>query len=83
MDIKEKGCLDRKGDANTKFFHSFASSRHKGNMIWDIMDEDGVTHMGQNQLMIEQLRTFQTTLNRMTTQGLGITFRGCGTILPF
>jgi hypothetical protein len=37
------------GDLNNKFFHRYASSSRNKNHIWDIVDESGTVHSGQQE----------------------------------
>lgn len=38
------------GDSDTKFFHSFASTRRNFNAIWPLQDENGVWQNKESQL---------------------------------
>jgi hypothetical protein len=38
------------GDLNTRFFHSYASFRRNRKYLWELKDEEGQTHSGQENL---------------------------------
>jgi hypothetical protein len=40
----------KSGDQNTKFFHQFASFRRNHKHIWEVIDEYGKVHFGQEAL---------------------------------
>jgi hypothetical protein len=62
---EEKWCLRsraiwiKSGDKNTKFFHAFASHRRNKNHIWEIRDERGELHSGQDAIKKEAVRYFK------------------------
>jgi hypothetical protein len=47
------------GDRNTIFFHKFASARRNQKHIWEINDESGQNHRGQEALKKEATRYFK------------------------
>jgi hypothetical protein len=38
------------GDQNTKFFHNFASYRRNSKFVWELQDDEGQVHSGQENL---------------------------------
>jgi hypothetical protein len=50
---KSRAIWIKSGDKNTKFFHRFASYRRNKKHIWEIKDEVGLVHTGQEALKDE------------------------------
>jgi hypothetical protein len=51
----------KSGDQNTKFFHQFSSARRNRKQIWEIQDETGQEHSGQEALKFEAVKFFKET----------------------
>jgi hypothetical protein len=47
------------GDQNTKFFHQFSSHRRNQKHIWEILDDTGTLHTGQEELKEEAVKYFK------------------------
>jgi hypothetical protein len=47
------------GDQNTIFFHNFANFRRNKKYIWEIMDEEGNIHLGQQNIKAEAVNYFK------------------------
>jgi hypothetical protein len=47
------------GDRNTNFFHHYASHRKNRKALWEILDENGNSHSGQEDLETEAKRHFK------------------------
>jgi hypothetical protein len=47
------------GDRNTKYFHKFASAKRNQKHIWEIWDDLGQEHRGQEALKAEANRYFK------------------------
>jgi hypothetical protein len=52
------------GDLNTKFFHSFASYRRNHKFIWELQDEEGTVHRGQENLKLAAANYFKDFYNK-------------------
>jgi hypothetical protein len=48
------------GDKNTKYFHNFASHRHNKKHLWEIKDDEGKVHLGQEDIKREAKRHFSS-----------------------
>jgi hypothetical protein len=48
----------KSGDQNTKFFHNFANFRRNHKFVWEIRDELGILHSGQEDLKAEATKYF-------------------------
>ena len=48
------------GDKNTKFFHHFASYRRNKKHIWEVKDQNGATHSGQQAIKDEAINYFKS-----------------------
>jgi hypothetical protein len=46
------------GDQNTKFFHHFASYRRNWKYVWEIRDDSGALHTGQEEIKDEAVKYF-------------------------
>jgi hypothetical protein len=57
---KSRAIWIKSGDKNTKFFHLFASYRRNKKFIWEIKDELGGTHTGQQAIKDEAVRYFKS-----------------------
>jgi hypothetical protein len=51
----------KSSDQNTKFFHHFSSARRNRKQIWEIQDEFGQEHSGQEAIKIEAVKFFKGT----------------------
>jgi hypothetical protein len=51
------------GDKNTKFFHKYVSYRRNKKFIWEIQDESGVTHSGQEAIKTEASKFYKSFFN--------------------
>jgi hypothetical protein len=49
----------KSGDQNTKFFHQFSSFRRNTKHIWEVHDENGQVHSGQEALKKEANRHYK------------------------
>jgi hypothetical protein len=49
----------KSGDQNTNFFHHFASFRRNKKHIWEVQDESGQVHSGNEVILDEALRYFK------------------------
>ena len=47
---KSRAIWIQSNDKNTIFFHRFASHRRNNKNIWEIKDENGMVHIGQEAL---------------------------------
>lgn len=47
------------GDQNTKFFHNYASFRRNSKFLWELKDEEGQTHSGQENLKKSSFHHFK------------------------
>ena len=50
--LKSRALWIEQGDANTKFFHSFASARLNNNTIWELSDGAGNSASSMDQLKL-------------------------------
>jgi hypothetical protein len=50
----------KSGDSNTKFFHSFANFRRNKKIVWEIKDDFGNVHRGQETLKSEATNYFKS-----------------------
>jgi hypothetical protein len=57
----------KSGDQNTKFFHQFASYRRNHKHIWEVIDDHGKVHFGQEALKTEATRYFKKFLRSWDT----------------
>jgi hypothetical protein len=57
---KSRAIWIKSGDKNTKFFHRFASYRRNKKHIWEIKDEAGLVHSGQEALKDEAISFFNS-----------------------
>jgi hypothetical protein len=57
---KSRAIWIKSGDKNTKFFHNFASYRRNKKFLWEIRDEDGNVHTGQEAIKKEVVSYFHT-----------------------
>jgi hypothetical protein len=60
---KSRAIWIKSGDKNTKFFHLFSSYRRNKKFIWEIKDEVGGTHTGQQAIKDEAVRYFKSFFN--------------------
>jgi hypothetical protein len=57
---KSRAIWIKSGDNNTKFFHRFASYRRNKKHLWDITDDDGRVHSGQDAIKNEVVSYFHS-----------------------
>jgi hypothetical protein len=57
---RSKAIWIKSGDHNTNFFHQFASHRRNNKHIWEILDENGLVHSGQEALKKEASSHFKS-----------------------
>jgi hypothetical protein len=50
----------KSGDQNTKFFHNFANFRRNRKFVWEIRDDLGILHSGQEDLKTEATKYFKS-----------------------
>ena len=50
----------KRGDKSTKYFHHFASYRRNKKFIWEIKDETGGIHTGQEAIKEEAHKFFKS-----------------------
>jgi hypothetical protein len=55
---RSKAIWIKSGDQNTIFFHHFASSKRNSKHIWEVLDENGQVHFGQDAIKKEVTRHF-------------------------
>jgi hypothetical protein len=60
---KSRAIWIKSGDRNTKFFHHYASYRRNKKFIWEINDEEGKVHSGQQAIKDEAVRHFNSFFN--------------------
>jgi hypothetical protein len=60
---KSQAIWIKSGDKNTKFFHHYASYRRNKKFIWEIKDEAGKVHLGQQAIKDEAVRHFRSFFN--------------------
>jgi hypothetical protein len=60
---KSRAIWIKSGDRNTKFFHLYASHRRNKKFIWEINDEKGNVHSGQQAIKEEAVRHFSSFYN--------------------
>jgi hypothetical protein len=60
---KSRAIWIKSGDRNTKFFHLYASHRRNKKFIWEINDEKGKVHSGQQAIKEEAVRHFSSFFN--------------------
>jgi hypothetical protein len=58
--LKSRATWIKSGDKNTKYFHQFASYRRNKKHLWEVKDESGLAHYGQDAIKIEAQRYFST-----------------------
>jgi hypothetical protein len=57
---KSRAIWIKSGDKNTKFFHRFTSYRRNKKYIWEVKDENGGTHSGQQAIKDEAIKYFKS-----------------------
>jgi hypothetical protein len=67
METAEQSHLDKKWRSKYKFFHHFASSRRNSKHIWEVLDENGQVHFGQEALKKEATRHYNFFLRKWNT----------------
>jgi hypothetical protein len=58
--LKSRATWIKSGDKNTKYFHSFASHRRNKKYLWEIKDDEGQVHLGQEAIKREAKRHFSS-----------------------
>jgi hypothetical protein len=61
---KSRAIWLKSGDQNTKYFHKFASAKRNQKHIWEIWDELGQEHRGQEALKAEANRYFKNLFSK-------------------
>jgi hypothetical protein len=50
----------KSGDQNSKYFHQFANFRRNHKHIWEVRDDEGKVHFGQEALKTEATRFYKS-----------------------
>jgi hypothetical protein len=58
--LKSRATWIKSGDKNTKYFHHFASYRWNKKHIWEVKDDSGQVHYGQDAIKMEAQRYFSS-----------------------
>jgi hypothetical protein len=58
--LKSRATWIKCGDINTKYFHHFASYRRNKKHIWEVKDDLGQVHYGQDEIKMEAQRYFSS-----------------------
>ena len=66
--LKSRVLWIKEGDANTRFFHSYASARRNTNTIWSLLDEEGNLVAGDPALKRLGKQHFRGYFRMMTLQ---------------
>jgi hypothetical protein len=61
---KSRAIWLKSGDRNTKFFHKFASAKRNQKHIWEIWDELGQEHRGQEALKVGANKYFKNLFSK-------------------